>query len=210
MNSGPGFIRDRGWLRGAAGASRGGVSSTRSPAAGGSAEPRDLNVVSSEAAPAAGGSAEPRESEPQQPEPQASRSGPHMAAVSDIPGTLEFLPPETSRRLSCDAGLVVMSHDSTGGVLDVGRKTRTVPAPMRRALDARDKGCRFPGCECRYTEAHHIQHWAQGGETKLDNLLLLCFLFRYRNKKHYSDFRIIPTLEGKRLFRRGLRFFVAE
>jgi len=111
-----------------------------------------------------------------------------MAAVSGSSGTLAVLPPETSRRLSCDAGLVVMTHDPAGGVLDVGRRTRTVPANIRRALEARDKGCRFPGCECRYTEAHHIQHWSQGGETKLDNLLLLCS--RHHRALHEGGFQV--------------------
>ena len=59
-------------------------------------------------------------------------------------------------------------------MLDVGRKTRTVPPALRRALDARDRGCRFPGCGLRFTDAHHIVHWADGGETKLENTLLLC------------------------------------
>ena len=81
-----------------------------------------------------------------------------------------------------------MTHDAEGRVLDVGRRTRTVPAPIRRALDARDKGCRFPGCECRYTEAHHIRHWAQGGDTRLDNLLLLCS--RHHRALHEGGFQV--------------------
>ena len=59
--------------------------------------------------------------------------------------------------------------------LNVGRKTRTVSAPLRRLLTARDKGCRFPGCcNARYIDMHHIKHWANGGETKLSNLISLC------------------------------------
>lgn len=81
---------------------------------------------------------------------------------------------ETSRRLACDADLVPMTHDGQGRVLDVGRKRRTVPPALRRALEYRDRGCRFPGCGSRYTDAHHVRHWAEGGETKLDNLVLLC------------------------------------
>ena len=64
--------------------------------------------------------------------------------------------------------------DRSREVLDVGRRTRTIPPALRRALDVRDGGCRFPGCGLRFTEAHHIEHWADGGVTKLDNLLLLC------------------------------------
>lgn len=56
----------------------------------------------------------------------------------------------------------------------MGRKTRTIPPALRRALDARDQGCRFPGCGLRFTEAHHLKHWADGGETSLENCVLLC------------------------------------
>jgi hypothetical protein len=127
-----------------------------------------------------GGSAEPQRRE--------GSSGPRLPVVLNTPGTLAFLPPEASRRLSCDAGLVVMTHDRDGRVLDVGRKSRTVPPSLRRALDVRDQGCRFPGCECRYTEAHHIEHWANGGETKLDNLLLLCS--RHHRALHEGGFQV--------------------
>jgi len=61
-------------------------------------------------------------------------------------------------------------------VLDVGRRTRTIPPALRRALEVRDRGCRFPGCGLRFTDGHHVKHWADGGETKLDNLILLCRL----------------------------------
>jgi 5-methylcytosine-specific restriction endonuclease McrA len=81
---------------------------------------------------------------------------------------------ETSARLACDAAIVVMRHDAVGHVLDVGRKTRSVPSAIRRALDARDTGCRFPGCTARRCDAHHVVHWADGGATSLDNLMLLC------------------------------------
>jgi hypothetical protein len=81
---------------------------------------------------------------------------------------------ETSRRLSCDASVVPIRHSVDGSVLDVGRRTRTIPPSLRRALEARDQGCRFPGCGLRFTDAHHVKHWADGGETALDNLVLLC------------------------------------
>jgi hypothetical protein len=81
---------------------------------------------------------------------------------------------ETSRRLACDASVVRVTHAVDGSVLDVGRKTRTVSPAIRRALGVRDRGCRFPGCGVRFTEAHHVRHWADGGETSLTNCLLLC------------------------------------
>jgi len=96
----------------------------------------------------------------------------------DGPGILEEsglgVPAETSRRLACDASVVEMTHGSEGDVLSVGRKRRTIPPAIRRALEHRDRGCSFPGCGCRYTDAHHVVHWADGGETKLNNLVLLC------------------------------------
>ena len=81
---------------------------------------------------------------------------------------------ETSRRLACDASVVTLRHGGEGEPLDAGRRTRTVPPAIRRALEARDRGCRFPGCGLRFTDAHHVRHWADGGDTKLDNLILLC------------------------------------
>lgn len=85
------------------------------------------------------------------------------------------LSPATARRLCCDASLVPVLKDSSGNVLNIGRKTRAIPPSIRRALQIRDHGCRFPGCcESRYVDAHHVQHWCDGGETRLDNLVLLC------------------------------------
>ena len=82
---------------------------------------------------------------------------------------------ETARRLCCDAGLVLMTDDAKGDPLNVGRKTRTIPPALRRALQARDRGCCFPGCpNRRYVDGHHVKHWAHGGATKLSNLVSLC------------------------------------
>jgi hypothetical protein len=81
---------------------------------------------------------------------------------------------ETARRLSCDASIVELL-ERDGEPLSVGRMRRTVSTPLRRALAARDRGCRFPGCENRrFVHAHHAQHWSQGGETSLTNLISLC------------------------------------
>jgi hypothetical protein len=87
------------------------------------------------------------------------------------------LPAETARRLACDASVLRVLENQYGEPLDVGRKTRTIPPAIRRALNNRDGGCRFPGCtHQRYVDAHHIEHWADGGETKLSNLVTLCRL----------------------------------
>lgn len=86
-----------------------------------------------------------------------------------------WLSPRTARRLGCDASLVTVLEDGGGQVLNVGRRSRIVPAHIRRALLERDGVCQYPGChESRYVDAHHIQHWADGGETSLDNLVTLC------------------------------------
>ena len=68
---------------------------------------------------------------------------------------------ETSRRLACDASRVVMTHARDGTVLDVGRKTRTIPPAIRRALASRNRRCRFPGCDASHCDAHHVRHWAK-------------------------------------------------
>jgi hypothetical protein len=81
---------------------------------------------------------------------------------------------ESLRRLTCDGSLVAMLHDEDGKVLNVGRKTRVIPTALRRAMGERDQGCCFPGCNARSTQGHHVEHWADGGETKLDNLVSMC------------------------------------
>jgi hypothetical protein len=88
--------------------------------------------------------------------------GPHVTAV-------------TSRRIACDSSVVCIKEDENGEPLSIGRRSRSIPPPMRRALRARDRGCRFPGCtNTRFVDGHHIKHWADGGDTSLDNLVLLC------------------------------------
>lgn len=85
---------------------------------------------------------------------------------------------ETARRLACDASRVEITEDERGDPLDVGRHTRTIPPALRRALRARDKGCFSPGCTHKhFVDGHHLVHWANGGATKLSNLVLLCRLY---------------------------------
>ena len=82
---------------------------------------------------------------------------------------------ETCSRLACDAEVVPIARGADGSVLDVGRRRRTVGWRLRKALEARDGGCRFPGCDSRRrTHAHHVTPWAAGGETAMNNLVLLC------------------------------------
>jgi hypothetical protein len=95
---------------------------------------------------------------------------------------------ETSRRLACDASMVIMREGPDGSTLDVERKTRPIPAAIRRALNARDERCRFPGCTARRCDAHHVTHWADGGRTSLENLLLLCR--RHHRLVHEGGLRV--------------------
>ena len=105
---------------------------------------------------------------------------------------------ETSRRICCDTGVVRMVTGPEGHILDVGRRTRTVPTPLRRALEARDRGCRFPGCGRRFTDAHHVRHWADGGETSLGNLVLLCE--RHHRHVHEGGVRMCMDRDHKVAF----------
>jgi hypothetical protein len=118
-------------------------------------------------------------------------------------GTL--LSAEAFRRVSCDGGLVpaVAMNPSTSGSFEqsgrgnvgVGRQSRAIPAALRRALWLRDDGCRFPGCaNRRFIHGHHIRHWANGGETSLQNLALLCSF--HHGLVHEGGFRVRRDLES--------------
>ena len=93
---------------------------------------------------------------------------------------------EAVRRLACDCGVAMLVEDADGNPLSVGRKTRTIPAALKRALLKRDQMCRFPGCCSRvFLDGHHAVHWAEGGETSLENTLLLC-KFHHRFVHEYG------------------------
>ena len=104
---------------------------------------------------------------------------------------------ETSRRMACDAARVAMGHRD-GEVVSVGRRRRTIPPHIRRALEERDRGCRYPGCASRFTEAHHVKHWADGGETSLANTVLLCR--RHHRLVHEGGTRMALDRDGKAAF----------
>jgi len=86
------------------------------------------------------------------------------------------VPPETARRIACDASVMRVVMAGGSEPLDVGRRTPVVRPAMRRAVIVRDRRCRFPGCDRPHTwcDAHHVVHWADGGDTAVPNLLLLC------------------------------------
>lgn len=106
----------------------------------------------------------------------------------------------TARRLACDASVITIT-ERDGKPLDVGRRTRSIPPAIRRALKSRDRGCRFPGCtQHRFVDAHHIEHWAHGGATKLDNLVLLC---RHHHRLlHEGGYQLVRRPHGDVIFRR--------
>ena len=136
----------------------------------------------------------------------AGGDGLDVAAGEGLSGVLETahgavdVSAETSRRLACDAAVVRMAHDPDGAVLDVGRKTRTVPPSIRRALQARDHTCKFPGCTARRCDAHHVEHWIDGGSTSLDNLVLLCR--RHHRSVHEGAFGLRQHRDGTTTFLR--------
>jgi hypothetical protein len=103
----------------------------------------------------------------------------HAERLPEIDGTP--VTPATMRRITCDAGIIPILLGSQGEVLDVGRKTRTIPTALRRALEQRDRGCTWDGCDAplSWCDAHHIIHWVNGGETSLNNTTLLC-------RKHHT------------------------
>src|SRR5690606_19255298 len=109
------------------------------------------------------------------------------------------LSPGTIRRLACESALVGMIDDESGEPLSVGRKTRAIPPALRRALHARDGGCRFPGCDrTLLLHAHHVVHWADGGETKLSNLLSLCTFHHWL--LHEGGFTVEAADDGDFVF----------
>ena len=111
------------------------------------------------------------------------------------------LPIDTVKRLACDASVLTVVEDADGTPLDVGRKKRTVSTTLKRALWSRDRGCTFPGCaNKRYVDAHHVRHWANGGETSADNLTLLCSY--HHRLLHEGGFRIATDAGGDRYFQR--------
>ncbi|MCD2188235.1 HNH endonuclease signature motif containing protein [Actinomycetospora soli] len=108
-------------------------------------------------------------------------------------GDSTWIRPDTARRLACDADIIPMLLGSKGEVLDVGRKTRSIPTATARAVTRRDRHCAFPGCRrrARHSEIHHIIHWANGGHTEPDNLVCLC---RYHHDLvHHSGWDVHMT-----------------
>jgi len=129
-----------------------------------------------------------------------------VLADQSVEGLCEFencegISPESARRLSCDAPTVTVSENTEGDLLNIGRKDRKVTTRLWRALMTRDRTCQFPGCDkTRHLQAHHIEHWAKGGETNPDNLILLCRAHHWA--VHDGGFRVDGRVPHGLVFRR--------
>mgnify|MGYP003646711915 CR=1 FL=1 len=134
-----------------------------------------------------------KETSEQKAEPDVTAVTPHLEKG---PGLCE----ETANRIACDCSVVHLKQDEDGEPLSIGRRSRSIPPPMRRALIARDGGCRFPGCtHTRFVHGHHIKHWSAGGETSLGNLVLLCS--HHHHLVHEGGFVCEKDKEGKVQFK---------
>ena len=186
-----------------------------------SAEPRDASPAASQPVAAAahagretaaGGASETATAAPHvaaatseasagagEPAPPAAGLDAGQAVIEQAGGL--HLGREAARRLACDAALVALRHGANGEVLDVGRRTRAVPTALRRALLDRDRSqCQFPGCTSRHCDAHHVVHWADGGETRLQNLVLCC---RFHHRAlHEEGFQVVADAAGQFRFLR--------
>jgi Domain of unknown function (DUF222)/HNH endonuclease len=147
--------------------------------------------------------------------PQVGGDKPHvnilcdLAALAGIAGgtheteTGQVLTVDQIRALACDSTVSRIVLGPGSEIIDVGRRTRTIPAALRRALTARDRHCTWNRCDrpARWCDAHHIQHWADGGKTSLENLQLLC---RYHHTLTHRMERP-PTTEPDHPARAGVR-----
>ena len=114
---------------------------------------------------------------------------------------------ETARRIACDASLLAVYENCNGEPLSIGRRTRAIPPAIERAVRRRDQHCCFPGCtHTKFVDLHHIHHWADGGETSMDNLMLLCR--EHHRLLHEGGYEVVRNV-GIDKDNRQLRFFDA-
>jgi Domain of unknown function (DUF222)/HNH endonuclease len=113
----------------------------------------------------------------------------HQSFDTGVLDTGGRLTAEQVRRLACDTQLIPAVLGGDGQVLDLGRTRRLITGALRRALEVRDRGCAFPGCDRppRWCHGHHIRSWAEGGATSLDNSVLLCgYHHRIIHRGHWT------------------------
>jgi Domain of unknown function (DUF222)/HNH endonuclease len=125
-----------------------------------------------------------------------------LLGLPGAPGAdMEFSPMPASsttvERLACDASVTRIVLDSRSAVIDVGRAKRTISGAARKALNVRDRGCKWPGCERpeSWTSGHHIRHWTHGGTNESSNLTLLCY--RHHWNVHEGGWRIVRGDDGR-------------
>lgn len=120
------------------------------------------------------------------------------ASCADIQKALP-ISSQAVEQLACDCSITRVLLDSRSMVIDVGRAKRVPAPPVRRALEARDGGCRWPDCErpASWSAAHHLVHWTRGGATDLDNLVLLCH--RHHSLVHRDGWQVIRQEDGRLL-----------
>jgi len=105
----------------------------------------------------------------------------------------------TAQMLTCTAALSWMVHDGGGRILNLGRRRRRPDKALRKAARERDRGrCRFPGCESRKVDLHHVQYWSNGGRTCLENLISLCR--RHHTAVHDRGYLIAASPDGSFAF----------
>ncbi|MEJ2887951.1 HNH endonuclease signature motif containing protein [Actinomycetospora aeridis] len=151
---------------------------------------------------------EPRRPEPRQPEPSqpagaaAGSAGRALIAITidhewlrravghGVLDNQQLVNAAAVRRLACDADIIPIVLGTRSETLDIGRRSRTVPDALRRALTVRDQGCAFPGCtrRPRRCQAHHVRFWGHGGPTEIDNLVLLCT--HHHNQVHHAGWQV--------------------
>jgi hypothetical protein len=102
-------------------------------------------------------------------------------------------------RLACDCSVTRILLGSDSMVIDVGRAKRTISGPARKALNVRDRGCTWPGCErpASWTSGHHLKHWINGGTNEPENLTLLCY--RHHWMVHEGSWQIVRDHDGRML-----------
>jgi hypothetical protein len=115
-------------------------------------------------------------------------------------GELEFSVPVSSttvQRMACDCSVTRVLLDQESAVIDMGRSKRVISKVLRSALKIRDGHCQWPQCEREASrcDGHHMLHWVSGGETKLDNLVLLCR--RHHRMVHEGGWQVVRTEDGQ-------------
>ncbi len=134
-------------------------------------------------------------------ENSAPKSDRLLGADGDWSATLEDgsrVSAKTLRRVACDCGLLA-TGGGDGEALNIGRRSRSIPPAIRRALMLRDRGCAFPGCtHTAFLHGHHVEHWLHGGQTSLTNLVMLCTF--HHHLVHEGGWAVSPNGDGSFAF----------